>query len=530
MNILRPPSSDPGASHRAPRPILVTAAKNSTANLARLAISWLVVLTLPPLLVHVLDKPTYATWVLILQIGAYATTFDSGIQMAIARFVARAQEMGDTAYMGTILSTTTALLFATGLLLCLIAPILSMELGSVFHSVPAAIIPQASRALLIIAASLALALPFSALGALYLGLQRNEVNTIAGSSAKIVGAAGAAWAAFHHQGLGAMALWTAAGTLLQPVIYLLAPRAVPLRTLFRIALVSYQTARSFVRFCSSTIASQFGTLIISGLDIPIVVAFDFRAAAYYAIATALSNILIVPHGAILAALMPIASGMTVSNQPQRLGQALLRVTRYSTALLCALALPLFIGMGKLLPLWVGPDYASHSQQIAVLLLAAQFIRLPLAPYAMFGFSAGQQHKMLVSVFGEAVVNLAASLILVRSMGALGVAAGTLIGALVGVALHFFNSMPRTDAIFFSRTQLLWKSILLPIASSLPAACVIPLLRASTSLPVALACIAAAELILCACLLLVNFSQSERAEMIGLIRHLLPEPKLPSFRA
>jgi O-antigen/teichoic acid export membrane protein len=286
------------------------------------------------------------------------------------------------------------------------------------------------------------------------------------------------------------------------------------------ARVSYATVRAFVGFCASTMASQFGAVIISGLDMPIVVAFDFRSAAYYAIAIALSNMLIVPHGAVLAALMPVASGMSAEERPQRLGQALLRLTRYSTALLCALALPLLAGMGKLLPVWVGADYASHAQSIAELLIVAQLVRLTLAPYAMFGFSAGQQHRMLISALGEAVVNLAASLLLVRWMGAVGVAAGTLAGALAGVGLHLLNSMPRTDAVQFSRSELLGKGILRPLALSLPAACVFPLVERSANLAVALALLGAAELVLCACLAKGNFSAAERAEMAGLVRHVL----------
>jgi O-antigen/teichoic acid export membrane protein len=83
--------------------ILLTMARNAMANLFRMGSSWIIILFLPPLLVRVLDKPTYGVWVLLLQMAAYVTLFDLGIQMAVARFVARADSLRDRDYMARIL-------------------------------------------------------------------------------------------------------------------------------------------------------------------------------------------------------------------------------------------------------------------------------------------------------------------------------------------------------------------------------------------------------------------------------------------
>lgn len=48
---------------------------------------------------------------------------------------------------------------------------------------------------------------------------------------------------------------------------------------------------------------------------------------------------------------------------------------------------------------------------------ARFIRLAMQPYAIVGFSMAQQHRMLVSPFAEAVINLVCSAILVFKPGA-----------------------------------------------------------------------------------------------------------------
>jgi O-antigen/teichoic acid export membrane protein len=478
MTDLTPVSPAASTVHVAAR--LARLAKMAASNLARLGAAWLIVLVVPPLLVRLLDRPAYATWMLVLQLGAYATLLDGGLQLAVGRFVARAERRNDRAYLGEVISSAAALFTMVAAIVCVAMVILAGQLGHFFHSIPASILPEATKALLLIGGSLGLSFPFSALAGFYLGLEKNQVNAIAGSVSKLVGAAGTVWAAAHHQGLVVMALWTAVGTVVQPVVFLAMGMRMRIYLLLRARLVRMHTIVEFGRFCSAMIVSQLGMLLISGLDLPIVAAFDFHNLGYYALAATVSNVLIVPHSAILSTLIPMMSGMSLDERAERMGQLLVRTTRFATILLTLVTVPLMIGMPLLLRLWVGPEYARHTLLFGELLVAAQLIRMTLMPYAVMGFSAGEQGRMLISPTVESLVNLAGSLILAHRMGAVGVALGTLFGALVGVALHFWNSMPKTRSILFSRADLLWLGILRPVAwASGPAiflACVLPLVH------------------------------------------------------
>lgn len=124
--------------------------------------------------------------------------------------------------------------------------------------------------------------PFGVLAGYFLGREKNHVNAIASSVSRFAGAAATVWAALDHQGLAAMALWTAAGNLLQPLIFFLASARVGLSPLFHAGLVKLKMIAEFARFYSAMLATQFSMLLITGLDLPIVVAFDFRNAGYYA--------------------------------------------------------------------------------------------------------------------------------------------------------------------------------------------------------------------------------------------------------
>ncbi len=163
--------------------------------------------------------------------------------------------------------------------------------------------------------------------------------------------------------------------------------------------------------------------------------------------------------------------------------------------------------------------------MAMLLVVAQFIRLTLLPYAAFGFAAGQLHRMLISPLGEGVVNLVCSLIGARYLGAVGVALGTLIGAVAGVLLHFLNSMPRTDRLKFNRGEFATGGILRPVICCLPVFMMgmIAIDHALNWIAQA-AMIAGCELLAMALLWKVNFAPSERRQISALTLQLLPTRK------
>ena len=499
-------------------PVLSVVAKNSVANLTKMAALSITVFVLPPILVRVLDKPAYATWMLILQIGTYVALVDGSMQSAISRFVARSRSLSDDRYMGEMISSASALMLSAALITAAFTTIGSWQLGHLFPGIPSSIGPDARRALLIFGISLSVSLPFSALAGAFLGLQMNAVNAVAGSVGRILGAVGATFAAYRHQSLSAMALWTAFGYLFQSFLYVFAWKRLATSGLIRWANVTRAAVREFATFCFAIFAAQWGGILISGLDMPIVAAFDFHSAAYYAMAATVSTMVTVPQAAVVNTLIPIAAGISATSNPARLGSFLVKTTRYSTAILCLIVSPLLLGMSPFLRIWVGADYAGHAFTIATLLVVAQFIRLTLLPYAAIGFAAGQQHRMLLSPVGEGVVNLACSLVGVRYLGAVGVALGTLVGAFAGVLLHFAISMPRTDEMRFNRLELLITGILRPTACCLPGFFVVlslANLKPSSLALVALIC--AGEVLAFLLLWKFNFNPHERNEIVELVR-------------
>lgn len=441
---------------------------NAGANIARQVSAFLVVLVLPPLLVRSLDRSTYAIWLLILQIASYITIVDNGIQNVVARYVALERTTNGSPGVAKVMTNAIVLLAIVAAVAIVLFGLGSPALVWLIPPESSSLLASAEHALFVTAAASALALPFAALAGMFVGDQRSGVNAVAATAGKVVGSAGVAWLAVRHRGLEAMAFAMAGGTALQTLLYIAVDRFRHEAERFSWQLVRANYMIEIFTFSIGMMLSQLAGLLISGLDMPLVSAFDFPQAAYYGLALTASNLLLVPFGALTGPLMPIVTSVHATGNARRLGQVVMQITRWSSLLLGQLVLFLGMSLPALLHWWVRQEYATHALPLAEILIAAQAIRLSCALYAMTGFSAGKQTQMLISPLGEGVVNLVCSFIGARWMGARGVALGSVVGALAGVLLQLLINMRRTqDVIEVSPGPFLLKGILKPLLSMAP---------------------------------------------------------------
>ena len=123
-------------------------AKNAFANLGRGSAAAIVALLLPPVLVRHMPPAAYAVWVLVLQTAAYVGYLNFGLQTAIGRYVAYAQERDDIEQRDSVFSTAFVGLCGAALLSLLCLAVAIVATPSIFPSVPSQLIPQMRLALL----------------------------------------------------------------------------------------------------------------------------------------------------------------------------------------------------------------------------------------------------------------------------------------------------------------------------------------------------------------------------------------------
>jgi O-antigen/teichoic acid export membrane protein len=441
--------------------------RNAFANVARGGTGALVTIALPPFLTRILSQDAYGTWLLILQLSAYVGFLDFGIQTAVGRFVAHTNELQDFKQRDSIVSTSLAILTGSGLLAMLGLIALAWQLPQLFRGMPQALHHDARIALLFVGGSLAISLPFSVFGGVFVGIQRYDIPAwIIGVSKLFGGVLAVLLAQSTHSiawmGAG-IAITTIGGAFGQYFAY----QNIAGNIKVLISLISKRAGQEIASYCFGISIWTLGMLLVSGLDIAIVGFFDYKSVAYYTLAVSLTNFIIQLQNAMFGVLIPSAAILGAREDKVGLGQLLMNSTRYGMLILLFTGIPLVIGAKWILNLWIGAEYASHTAIILQVLVLANIVRLSGLPYATLVIAVGQQRLILLSPMVEGISNFLLSIVLTSFIGSVGAAIGTLFGGFISIGFHFVYNMNHTTNILINRKALARYGILNPILCGLP---------------------------------------------------------------
>jgi len=434
-----------------------------------------VALVLPAYLTHHLPVTTYAAWVLILQLAAYVSYLDLGIQTAVSKFVAEYDAKGDESGAGRHASAGFALTLLAGILGVGLTLVLAWQVPRLFSSMPANLYHDVRVSVMLVGSSLSFGLVCAVYSAVFLGLQRYWIPmTIA-----IVNRASYATVVLLvvalHGNLTAMGMAVALVNVVTGLAQVLAWHKKASRIRISARLADYSVLKTLAGYCSLQSIWTLGMLCVAGLDVTIVGHYDYGQTAYYSIATLPTSFVLLILGSMMGPLMPASSAMSTQRSAIEMGDFLAKFTRYTTVLLLLTGLPLMVCGFPILRLWVGPVYAVHTLTYLRILVFANVIRSLCAPYANMVCAIGKQGAAITTAVAEAVVNLGASVYLASRYGAIGVALGTVMGSFVSVSLHFAITMHFTrQTLSISRSRLFLKGLLQPAMIAIPSLALLPL--------------------------------------------------------
>jgi O-antigen/teichoic acid export membrane protein len=449
--------------------------RNAGASIIRLFISSLVGLVLPAYLTHHLPVKTYGAWVLILQLSAYVSYLDFGVQTAVAKYIAEYEAKADHEGMERSTSVGFAITLVASILGVLLTLILAWRVPYLFREMPSFLYTDVRIGLVLIGASLSFGLATSVFSAIFLGLQRYSVPMAIAAISRVLFVVVVCLAVFSHTSLVVMGTAAAIVNVLAALLPIMAWSKLAGGIHVRLSYVDRSTLKRMLEYCFILTIWSASMLCISGLDVAIVGHYDFDETAFYSIAILPTNLILSIFAAIFGPLMPATSALSTQRTATEMGNLLARTTRYSTLLLLLSGLPLLIGGAVLLRFWVGSTYALHSVRYLHILIVANILRNLLAPYATMVVATGKQRVATIAAISEGLVNIAASVYLASRMGAIGVALGTLLGAFVSVTLHFAVSMCYTYETFkISRNDLFFSGIVRPSVMAIPTLLLLPL--------------------------------------------------------
>lgn len=441
--------------------------KNAAANVVRGGAAAMMALILPPFLARLMRTDSYGAWLLILQLSAYVGYLDFGIQTAVGRFVAHANEQGDAEGRDRIINTSLAVLTVAGAIACAVSVVMALLVPYIFWQMPLFLVRDVRIALVLVASSLAIGLPASVFNGIFVGLQRFEVPAVIVGGSRILSAVLLIAVVKWGGNLTWMAFAVAAVNLASYSVQFLMYRKMVSGVHFSSKLISRKAGRELFDYSLSLTVWSFAMLLISGLDVTLVGYFQFEAVVYYAVVATLITFLTGLQNALFSALIPATAVRHARGESRELGRMMVTATRYGTFILLLTGIPLILGARTVLTVWVGSSYAMHGSRILQILVGANVLRLVAVPYVATLMGTGQQRLVIFTPIIEGCSNLAVSVVAGHFFGALGVAFGTLFGSLVGVGGHIFYNMRRTAGLNIRISSYLRDGVLRPTICALP---------------------------------------------------------------
>jgi O-antigen/teichoic acid export membrane protein len=383
---------------------------------------------LMPFIVHHLGDRVYGFWSLAAAFIGYYSLLDFGLSGAVSQYISLAIGRNDHAECRTIFNTALRINVALGGVALLATAAIAAATPWICHNPADAHLFR--KVLIVLGVSAALGFPPRVYGGVLYTTFRFDIQSWLSIFGLALRTGLVVWAILAGGGLLGLAWATLFATL--PVAGLqiwFARREAPWARVQTTSLRS-KTAKSLSSFSLYTFLTCLADIVRFQID-PIVISglIGLAAVTHYRVAGVFAQyylqILILSVGM----LQPVLSRLHGSGDRSRLEKVFFLGTKLSSCISVFICLAL-IGWGRpFIARWMGPSYEDAywplvTLSLAVLLDVGQKTSIDLL------FSTFNYRFYVYTTWAEGILNLVFSLALARPLGILGVALGTLIGAVI----------------------------------------------------------------------------------------------------
>lgn len=381
-----------------------------------------------PYIIHSLGNRTYGFWIMALSIFGTYELFDFGISSAVGRYLARSLGRDDPEEMNDILNTSLAifLIFAGVVALLTLGAAFSLEM---FMKDPEEVRLQ-RRVFLVLGLGLAVNLPLKIFrGVLISHIRYDKLSLIAIArvAAANLAIVFALWQGYGILGLAWINVLSRLGEHIAVVVY-------ARQTFPALALgprhVRRGVARELFLYGSKTFVAQIADLLRLRIDSFVIASFlAVDVVTIYDVGRRLQDFAGQVIQSALNVMVPVFSRYDGQRDTVNIREKYLLLTKFSIVITFFAGVSLILYGKAVITRWVGGGFDASYAILAVLAVAMvmELIQNP-AIQLLYGLSKHQYYAYLNIV--EGVANLALSIVLVRSVGLIGVALGTTIEIVV----------------------------------------------------------------------------------------------------
>jgi O-antigen/teichoic acid export membrane protein len=414
----------------------LTVARNVSTRYIAIALEAALGLVVLPFNVAHLGTSAYGLWILTASVTAYFSVLDLGYGGALVKFVAQYRARRDYRALNEILSTIFVVFATFGVLTYLVAIVIAVFLGRLFHLAPDQV--HVGRIVLLITSlNVAAGTAFSVFGGVINGFQRYDLNNVVGAVSSVITAA--VNVAVLAAGFGLVEL-VAATTIVRLLTYFVyrsnAYRVFPgLR--IRIGSFRRERLREVTMFSVYMLLIDWANKLNYSVDTIVIGVFlSTSAVAVWTVGQRLAEVTQRLTNQLNDVLFPAVVDNDSAARLVRLQAIFIQGTRLSLATVVPMGGAMMLMAQPLVRAWVGPGF-SESVLVLRLLVLTVIVRVGNATAGTLLKGAGEHKLVAFTNVSAAVANLALSIAIVKPLGLPGVAIGTLVPVCLASTLVLF---------------------------------------------------------------------------------------------
>ena len=437
----------------------LTVARNVSTRYLAIAVEALLGFVVLPFNVAHLGQSAYGLWMLTASVTTYFSVLDLGYGGALVKFVAQYRARRDSRALNEILSTTFVVFATFGAVTYLVAIVVAVYIGKLFQLTPDQV-HTGRIVMLIISLNVAVGMAVGVFGGVINGFQRYDLNNLVGTITSVITAAVNVAVLLAGYGLVELVAATTIVRLLSYVVY----RANAYRVFpeLQIRIGSFRRARlrEMTSLSVFMLLIDWANKLNYSVDALVIGAFLGTAAvAVWVVGQRLAEVIQRLTNQLNDVLFPTVVDNDTADRIHRLQAILIQGTRLSLATVVPMGGAMMLMAAPLVRAWVGAEFAG-SVIVLQLLSLTVIVRIGAATATTLLKGAGEHRLVAFANVAAALVNIAVSIAIVRPLGLVGVAIGTLVPVCIASSLVVFPAGCRRVGLTLARglTEAVWPAI------------------------------------------------------------------------
>jgi O-antigen/teichoic acid export membrane protein len=409
--------------------------RNVASNWLGFAVNASVTLVLTPFVLHQLGPARYGIWILTSSIIGYYGLLDIGFRAGVTQYLTRYLAAGDDQRASECMSSAVSVLGGVGLVMFGLSVGAGRLAPHLFH-LPAGMENEAFWCILIVGSSSAVQFALQPYTSIFTATQRFDLANAIGIVTRLLTAAGIVVALRSRMGLIGVSAATCAVSALDYVVrWRVARRLAPAVTV-SLRNASWLRVREIGSFGAWNFLASINTFVYQHVpNILIGATMPIAAVGHYALATGLIRQITSVMSPVPQVLYPAATELHVRGDRAGLVRLYHDGTRLMLLVMISVVLPAAFWSTDFYRLWIGGKYLSGVpyQQVAVLfqILLVSVVTdnsSNIAGQILVG--SGRVRTLAILLICGSIVNVSASLVLIRWYGLVGLAAATVLASVV----------------------------------------------------------------------------------------------------